>query len=115
MLGRPERRLAAHLGQRWRGRLGSACDDPLFDPAGSGGVITYPDAAEARSLHVRMWVTHGKKGDVVEDPDLRIAVGAYAPAPSVTRLAGWPVPATTEYGGHLWRLVDTKAGAPGSA
>ena len=93
---------------------GSGCDDPLFDPAGSGGFITYPDAAEARSLHVRMWVTRGQKGDVVEAPDLRIAVGAYAPAPAVTRLAGWTVPATTEYGGHLWRLVDTEAGAPGA-
>lgn len=93
---------------------GSGCGDSLFDPAGSGGITTYPDADEARSMHVRMWVTHGQKGDLVEDPDLRIAVGAYAPAPSVTRLAGWPVPATREYGGHLWRLVDTRAGAPGT-
>ncbi|GAA2149749.1 hypothetical protein GCM10009844_29760 [Nocardioides koreensis] len=93
---------------------GSGCDDPLFDPAGNGGITTYPDAEEARALRVRMWVTHGQHGDVVEDPDLRIAVAAYAPAPSAGRLAGWPVPLTREYGGHLWRLVDTKAGAPGT-
>ena len=93
---------------------GGGCDDSLFDPAGLGGVVTYPDAHEARSLHLRMWVTHGEKGDAVEDPDLRIALGAYAPAPAVTRLAGSPVPATTEHDGHLWRLVDTKAGSPGA-
>ena len=93
---------------------GEGCDDPVFDPAGRGGVITYPDAVEGRSLHLRMWVTDGEKGDLVEDPDLRIALGAYAPAPAVTRLAGSPVPATTEHDGHLWRLVDTKAGAPGA-
>src|SRR6478672_2563894 len=93
--------------------FGGGCDDSLFDPAGSGGFTSYPKAAEARSMHVRMWVTHGQKGGIVDDPDLRIAVGAYAPAPSVGRLAGWPVTATAEYDGHLWRLVDTQPGAPG--
>ena len=94
--------------------FGNGCDDPIFDPVGSGRFTTYPDADEARSLRLRMWVTHGEKGDVVEDPDLRIAVGAYSPAPSVGRLAGSPVPATAEHDGHLWRLVDTKAGAAGA-
>ena len=103
-----------HITVNGRGAVfGSGCDDSLFDPAGSGGFTSHSKAAEARSMHVRMWVTHGQKGDVVEDPDLRIAVGAYAPAPAVGRLAGWPVTATTEYDGHLWRLVDTKAGTPG--
>lgn len=103
-----------HITINGRGALfGSGCEDSLFDPAGNGGFTSYPKAAEARSMHVRMWVTHGQKGDVVEDPDLRIGVGAYAPAPSVGRLAGWPVTATVERDGHLWRLVDTKAGTPG--
>ena len=93
---------------------GGGCDDAPFDPAGSGAVEIHVNADEARSLHVRMWVTHGEHGRLVEDPDLRLAVGAYAPAPAVARLAGWPVPATRERDGHLWRLVDTEAGAPGA-
>jgi hypothetical protein len=93
---------------------GGGCYDSLFDPAGRGGITSHLDAGEARAVHVRMWVTHGQKGDVVEDPDLRIAVAAYAPAPSVSRLAGWPVEPTAEWDGHLWRLVDTRAGAPGA-
>lgn len=104
-----------HITVNGRGAVfGSGCGDSLFDPAGSGGFTSYPKAAEARAMHVRMWVTDGRKGDVVEDPDLRIGLGAYAPAPAVGHLAGWPVTATTEYDGHLWRLVDTKAGAPGA-
>jgi hypothetical protein len=92
---------------------GEGCDDPLFDPAGSGGFTTYPDAAEARDLHVRIWVSDGEHGPVVVDPDLRLGVAAYAPAPTVTRLAGAPLARTVEYDGHVWQLRGVEAGDPG--
>jgi hypothetical protein len=90
---------------------GGGCEDSLFDPAGAGGFSTDLGAVEARSTRLRLWVTHGEHGGRVEDADLRVGLGAYAPAPSVARLAGSPVPATVEHDGHLWRFVDARPGA----
>ncbi|MFC4786081.1 hypothetical protein ACT8ZV_16500 [Nocardioides sp. MAHUQ-72] len=93
---------------------GGGCDDSLFDPAGRGGFSTRLTEAEARDLDLRMWVTDGEHGPLVEDPDLRIGVAAYAPAPTSGRLAGSAVPQLVEYDGHLWRFVDAQANEPGS-
>ncbi len=82
-------------------------------PAGVGSRPT-PSGRGALPARAHVGDPRARRVTVVEDPDLRVALGAYAPAPSVTRVAGSPVPATREYDGHLWRLVDTKAGAPGA-
>jgi hypothetical protein len=94
--------------------FGEGCDDPLFDPAGGGGVSTNLRKAEAGHVTLRMWVTDGEHGPVVEDPDLRIGVAAYAPAPTVVRLAGTAVTQLVEHDGHLWQLVDTQVNDPGA-
>lgn len=93
--------------------FGGGCDDPLFDPGGRGNVTSRVKADDASDLHLRIWATDGEKGGVIDDPDLRIGVAAYAPAPTVTRLAGAPLPATLEYDGHVWQFVDTVLGTPG--
>ena len=52
--------------------FGGGCDDSTLRPGRPRRRSpATAEAAEARSMHVRMWVTHGQKGDMVEDPDLR--------------------------------------------
>lgn len=92
---------------------GQGCDDPLFDPAARGGFTPYPDTAGRGNVDLRIWVTAGEDGPVVDDPDVRLAVGAYSPAPTVRRLAGSSLTSTEEYDGHTWRLVDVTSSDPG--
>ncbi|MBB6628107.1 hypothetical protein H5V45_12330 [Nocardioides sp. KIGAM211] len=94
--------------------FGGGCDDPLFDPAGRGGYGSTLGRSDASDLTLRMWVTDGEHGPVVEDPDLRIGVAAYTPAPAVEKLAGTAVARTVEHDGHLWTLVDTTSNEPGA-
>ena len=93
--------------------FGAGCDDSTFDPGGNGGFTSYLPAAQAGNLHLRIWVTDGEHGSLVDDADLRVGLAAYAPAETVQMLAGTPVTQTTEFDGHVWTFVDTTVNAPG--
>ncbi len=93
--------------------FGGGCDDATFDPAAAGGFSSRLGAGEADDVRLRMWVTQGRDGDLVRDADVRIGIGAYAPAPSVGTLAGTPLTSRIEYEGHRWRLGDWKSSEGG--
>ncbi|MCW2791010.1 MAG: hypothetical protein JWO76_108 [Nocardioides sp.] len=93
--------------------FGRGCDDVLFDPAGGGGYTTTIRPDEIGDGTVRIWVTDGEDGPTVDDPDVRLAVAAYAPARVSQRVAGAPVDDFVEHDGHLWRLAGNTVPQPG--
>lgn len=91
--------------------FGPGCTDSTFDP---GAVPAIGRAMPPGGAHsVRLWVTDGEDGPLVDDPDIRIGVAAYGPAESSTTAAGLPVPSLLEADGHTWQLLDVRAAARG--
>lgn len=90
---------------------GEGCDAVVQnDPTSFDAAIVPLRPGEDDS--VRLYVTRGPNGPLVDDPDLRIGLGVYAAEapPSATTSA---FPTYVEEGGHLWELSDRVGSAPG--
>jgi hypothetical protein len=86
---------------------GSGCDAALpTDPAADGDTVVRMRRGEDTRL--RLYITHGPDGPLVQDPALRIGLGAYAAEPS-SRSDVAEFPPLVEQGGHLYRLVERHA------
>jgi hypothetical protein len=89
---------------------GPGCSDDRFDPGAGGNEMPVRDPGLAT---VRVWVTDGEDGPVVDDDDLVLGVGVYQPEPDVATAARQKVERLVERDGHVWRLVDTTDGEVG--
>ncbi len=95
---------------------GSGCGDRSvpIDAAARGG-SAFPTRT-GEDVSTRLYVTAGKDGPVIEDPDLRIGVGSYAlDGPGVPGTFDGFFPRSVESAGHAWELVGTQDVTPGEA
>lgn len=95
--------------------FGRGCDESTFDPAGQGALTLGPGGSTdlADPVRLRMWVTDGRRGPLVEDPAVQLGLGAYSEREPGARLLGYRVPAVRELDGHRWQLVRTERTPPG--
>ncbi len=92
------------------GGFGTSCNDTsAFDP-GSSATVTMARPAEGT---IRMRVTDGVDGPLVDDPDLQIGLGLYQLSSEGPRAAGQRVPAVVEDLGHRWELARVESSEPG--
>jgi hypothetical protein len=109
-----------HLEIEGLGTLDSGdCAGPSFDP-GSSNYSTWNNgighALPGDRIRLRLWLTAGEDGALVEPDGVRIGLGVYdvaGPARPVDRVAGWALPDVREHDGHVWQLSGYGQGMPG--
>ncbi len=80
-----------------------------FDPGGS--VATTMAAADEGPIRLRL--TQGPDGPLVEDPDVRLGIGLYQVPPGGDRVAGQRPALVVEEAGHRWELSRVVESQPG--
>jgi hypothetical protein len=81
--------------------FGSSCEDEApFDPA--GGTTYGVENTQGRDLTVRLWVTVGEHGPLLDSDEVVLGLGVYENG-APTRSAGFDVPNVLEHDGHLWQ------------
>lgn len=104
--GGPDTAYLHVVGVDGEGISGSGCEDlPPFDAVATGGTAYGTDPGD--DVTTRLYVTDGKDGPIIDDPDLTIGLGLWARTDDArpTSLAG-AYPETIESAGHVWRLLS---------
>ena len=87
----------------------SCTGESTFDPGGS--VATTMAAADEGPIRLRL--TQGPDGPLVEDPDVRLGIGLYQVPPGGDRVAGQRPALVVEEAGHRWELSRVVESQPG--
>ena len=92
------------------GGFGTSCQgSSTFDP----GASVTTTMARPGDGPIRMRVTDGADGPLVDDPDLQIGLALYQVPSDGPRAAGQQVATVVEEAGHRWELTRVESSEPG--
>lgn len=87
--------------------VGGCGEDASFDPGGSRGLSKV--ASPGRKDVVRLWVTQGKDGPLVESDELVAGLALYPSTPTTQKVGSLAVADLVEHEGRLWRVAQVRS------